>query len=157
MLCLVIALGSDHIVGVGMELSKGSENGPPKIKSVLPAAPAAKAGIQAGWILLSINGTNAASTYGIYSTQFNTTITNCQISNFQYGIYFNGASNGTIENNSLNMTANNQVDPTYSSAIVLYNGASRNRLANNTVSGYGDAILTRHGQPELLGTFGSPT
>jgi carboxyl-terminal processing protease len=60
MLSVATALGADHIVGVGMELSKGSENGPPKIKGVVPAAPAAKAGIQAGWILLSINGTNTA-------------------------------------------------------------------------------------------------
>ena len=55
-----MALGADHIVGVGMELSNGRENGPPKIKDVVPAAPAARAGIQAGWILLSINGTNTA-------------------------------------------------------------------------------------------------
>ena len=60
MLCVGMALGSDHIVGVGMELSKGRENGPPKIKGVVPAAPAAKAGIQVGWLLLSINGTNTA-------------------------------------------------------------------------------------------------
>ena len=56
MLSVAMALASDHIVGVGMELSKGSENGPPKIKAVLPAGPAAKAGVQAGWILLSIDG-----------------------------------------------------------------------------------------------------
>src|SRR4051794_38826649 len=60
MLTAAIALGSDHIVGVGMELSKGSENGPPKIKGVVSAGPAAKAGIQIGWILLSIDGTNTA-------------------------------------------------------------------------------------------------
>jgi carboxyl-terminal processing protease len=60
MLGVAMALGSGHIVGVGMELSKGSENEPAKIKRVVPAAPATKAGIQAGWILLSINGTNTA-------------------------------------------------------------------------------------------------
>ncbi len=48
----------DHIVGVGMELSQGGENGPPKVKTVLPAGPADRAGVQAGWILLSVNGTN---------------------------------------------------------------------------------------------------
>lgn len=55
-----MALGSDHIVGVGMALSKGDGTASPKIAAVVPAAPAAKAGIQAGWVLLSINGTNAA-------------------------------------------------------------------------------------------------
>jgi carboxyl-terminal processing protease len=60
MLGTAMALGSDHVVGVGMELSQGGENGPSKIKGVLPAGPAAKAGIQAGWFLLSINGTNTA-------------------------------------------------------------------------------------------------
>ena len=60
MLSVAMAFGADHIVGVGMELSNGRENGPPKIKGVVPAAPAAKAGIQTGWILLSINGTNTA-------------------------------------------------------------------------------------------------
>jgi C-terminal processing protease CtpA/Prc len=60
MLGVVLALGSDHIVGVGMELTKTSENEPPKIKSLMPAGPTAKAGIEAGWILLSINGANTA-------------------------------------------------------------------------------------------------
>ncbi len=60
MLGTAMALGSDHIVGVGMELSQGREDGPPKVKTVLPAGPAAKAGIQAGWFLLSVNGTNTA-------------------------------------------------------------------------------------------------
>jgi carboxyl-terminal processing protease len=58
MLGLLVVLGSEHIIGVGMELNKGSENGPPTIRRVLPAGPAAKAGIEPGWVLLSINGTN---------------------------------------------------------------------------------------------------
>lgn len=60
MLTVSMALASDHVVGVGMALGKGDEAGSPKITDVLPAGPAAKAGIQAGWILLSINGTNTA-------------------------------------------------------------------------------------------------
>ncbi|MFA5930453.1 MAG: right-handed parallel beta-helix repeat-containing protein [Candidatus Micrarchaeia archaeon] len=51
-----------------------------------------------------INGTNAASTFGIYSSQFNTTVINCSISMFSAGIYFNGSSNGTISRTSINTT-----------------------------------------------------
>jgi carboxyl-terminal processing protease len=57
---ILVALGSEYITGVGVELAKGGENGPPIIRGVLPAGPAAKAGIEPGWILLSINGTNTA-------------------------------------------------------------------------------------------------
>jgi S1-C subfamily serine protease len=60
MLGLLLALGSEYIIGVGMELAKGGENGPPTIRRVLPAGPAAKAGIEPGWVLLSVNGTNTA-------------------------------------------------------------------------------------------------
>jgi len=60
MLSVALALASDHVVGVGMELAKAGETGAPKIINVLPAGPAAKAGIQAGCFLLSINGTNTA-------------------------------------------------------------------------------------------------
>ena len=49
----------------------------------------------------SITGNNTTSTYGAYSTQSNTTVKNCNISNFQHAIYFNGAGNGTIENNTV--------------------------------------------------------
>lgn len=58
MLSVAVVLGSDHIVGVGMALGKGDGTGGPKIIDVLPAGPAAKAGIERGWILLSVNGTN---------------------------------------------------------------------------------------------------
>ena len=46
----------------------------------------------------SITGNNVTTTYGIYSDQFNTTIKNCRIKNFQHGIYFDTADNGTIAN-----------------------------------------------------------
>jgi parallel beta-helix repeat protein len=52
----------------------------------------------------SIRGSNTSSTYGITSTQPNTTIRNCNISNFQHGIYFNGASNGSITNTNSSTT-----------------------------------------------------
>ncbi len=44
----------------------------------------------------SISGNNSSATYGVTSVQPNTTVQNCNISGFQYGIYFNGASSGTI-------------------------------------------------------------
>ena len=86
----------------------------------------------------SITGNNATGTRGVYSTQFNTTIQNCNILNFSTPIYFNAASNGTISNVSANTTY------TYSYpdgvGIVFYNGANYNQLSNiNTTSltGYG--------------------
>ncbi len=59
-LSVAMALAADRIVGVGMALVKGDETGSPRISQVLPAGPAARAGIEAGWLLLSINGTNTA-------------------------------------------------------------------------------------------------
>ncbi|MCX6773055.1 MAG: S8 family serine peptidase, partial [Candidatus Micrarchaeota archaeon] len=46
----------------------------------------------------SINGSNYSATYGIYTSQTNTTVKNCQISNLATGIFFNGVENGTINN-----------------------------------------------------------
>jgi len=50
------------------------------------------------------------STNGINSNQPNTTIKNCQIDWFGNGIYFNGASGGLIQNNTI--TAMNNLAPT---------------------------------------------
>ncbi|MFA5077461.1 MAG: LamG-like jellyroll fold domain-containing protein, partial [Candidatus Micrarchaeia archaeon] len=77
-----------------------------------------------------IEGTNTSNTWGVYTNQFNTTIKNCNINGFDVGIYYNGAHNGTIENNNINVTVNNYVNPTYSTAILLY-GAHFNTLNNN--------------------------
>jgi C-terminal processing protease CtpA/Prc len=60
LISVATTLGADHIFGVGVELGEGGENGSPKIRFVLPGTPAAAAGIQPGWTLLSINGTNTA-------------------------------------------------------------------------------------------------
>jgi len=66
--------------------------------------------------------------YGIYSNQFNTTIRNCNISNFQHAVYFNGADNGTITN----ITAVSTTPESY--AIYLYNGANYNTISNLTIA-----------------------
>lgn len=51
---------------------------------------------------LSLNGTDTVNTYGVYSTQRNTTVKNCVISNFSVGVIFAaGSGNGTIANNTI--------------------------------------------------------
>gem|GEM_PF-3460308 len=81
----------------------------------------------------SLTGNNSNASIGIYSTKTNTTVRNCLINGFDSGIYFNGASNGTIENNSINTTTNYTLGTPYSSGIFLFNGANNN-LVNNTSS-----------------------
>ncbi len=45
----------------------------------------------------SITGNNATGTAGVYSNSSGTIVRNCNISNFQYGVYFNGTAGGTVE------------------------------------------------------------
>ena len=82
----------------------------------------------------TIIGANVTGTYGIHSTQFNTTVRNCNISNFSSGIYFAGASNGTIENNSISITRTGSGNPTFNGAIVLGSASTYNFLNINNVS-----------------------
>lgn len=49
----------------------------------------------------NLTGSNISGTYGVFSTQFNTTIMNCNISNFSAGIYFSNATNGTLYRNNI--------------------------------------------------------
>lgn len=71
----------------------------------------------------SLIGTNASSSYGVYSSQSNTTVKNCNISKFNAGVYFNGAT-GTITNNTINITSSNAVSPHWASAIMLISGTA---------------------------------
>ena len=48
-----------------------------------------------------LSGANVTGTYGVYSDQLNTTVTNCQIRDFDVGIYLAG-SYGTAANNAIN-------------------------------------------------------
>ena len=80
----------------------------------------------------SIIGANTSGKYGIYSSQFNTTIRNCNISNFATGIYFEGADNGTIENTTTHTTAAYSLPS--GNGIYLYNGANYNTITGS--SGY---------------------
>ena len=73
----------------------------------------------------------AANTRGVYSNQFNTTVKNCNVidGNYsstetgRYGIYFNGADNGIIENNLVKTNNSN--------AIYTDSGANYNVLLDN--------------------------
>jgi parallel beta-helix repeat protein len=49
-------------------------------------------------------GNNKSGTYGIYSTQFNTTVKNCNISNYQHAIYINGGASPSITGSLLSTT-----------------------------------------------------
>ncbi len=72
----------------------------------------------------SITGNNASGTFGVYSNQFNTAIKNCNISNFDTGILFNGAANGRIDNDTVSTTSSAYIAPTWSAGITLYNGTN---------------------------------
>ena len=89
----------------------------------------------------SIFGTNTSSTYGIYSNQFNTTIKNCNVSNFANGIYFvTGANNGTISNTN---ASTSQSFSYPNGAAISINGANYVIVSNsngNALSG-GEGII----------------
>ncbi|VVB57438.1 Right handed beta helix region [uncultured archaeon] len=50
---------------------------------------------------------DGAGQYGIYSNYTNTTILNCRVKDFQYGIYLEGAANATLRGNTLEATIAN--------------------------------------------------
>ena len=78
----------------------------------------------------TITGNNTSTTYGVYSTQLNTTVQNCIISNFTAAIYYNVSNNGTIYNNTLKL---NQYGIYLSNSS--YSNASSNNMTSNSVSG----------------------
>jgi len=73
-----------------------------------------------------IIGNNTSSTYGIYSNQFNTTVKNCNISGFQYGIHFNNATNGSIQHTNASTT-----QPT---GIAVYFVSSHNNSLSSIIA-----------------------
>ena len=74
----------------------------------------------------TITGGNTTDAYGVYSNQSGTTIKNCQVSNFQDGIRFDGAINGSITNTTASTTQAS------GNGISLLNGANGNAIANST-------------------------
>ncbi len=80
----------------------------------------------------SITGNNASGSFGVYSYNFNTTVKNCNISNFATGIYFNAVSNGVIDNNTVSSSFGYY--PPSGLGIYLSSGASNNVISNNRVT-----------------------
>jgi len=112
----------------------------------------------------TITGANGSGSYGIYSTQFNTTIKNCIIGNYSTGIYINGdaADYANITNNTINLTyatscsyttgacngiflnnadyatiRNNYIQAAGGLGINLYNSASYNNVSYNNITASG--------------------
>lgn len=125
-----------------------------------------------------ITGANTSSSYGVYSNQANTTIQNCNISNFATGIYLAGdkADDATITDNTINLTyssscsgisngpcngiyvnggdnatiARNNVS-TYQYGINIYSNANDNRVLNNSVTvANGNGITVRTSSTNLV-------
>ncbi len=99
------------------------------------------------WI--NYTGNDTGYYFGIETNQFNTTVRNCNIYNYTIGIFFNGADNGTIENNNI-ILYNNKTLPTTvidygltprASGILIHDSANYNTIVNNTAySRYGRGI-----------------
>ncbi|MCX6770812.1 MAG: S8 family serine peptidase, partial [Candidatus Micrarchaeota archaeon] len=86
----------------------------------------------------SITGNNSTNTYGIYSNMFNTTVKNCNISNFATGIFFNGSANGTIDNTSISTTQAVSGNDGY--GINLINNSNYTTITNSGISNAGSGI-----------------
>ncbi|MCX6770838.1 MAG: right-handed parallel beta-helix repeat-containing protein [Candidatus Micrarchaeota archaeon] len=143
------AINSSFSGGNGMRFTSGANGASATNNTVssggaangiyIDGASNAKVDCQGG----SIIGANASSTYGVYTDQANTTVKNCQVSSFATGIYFNGATNGTISATSASTTRALSGNDGY--GIYIYNGASYNSLAGSngtSANGYGIALFS---------------
>ncbi|HYD04039.1 MAG TPA: right-handed parallel beta-helix repeat-containing protein [Alphaproteobacteria bacterium] len=75
----------------------------------------------------SITGNNYSGASGIYSNSSNTTVLNCNINGFMYGIYYNNTNNGTIQNNNFTLMNN--------SALGIYlSNSDNNKIISNIIS-----------------------
>lgn len=77
---------------------------------------------------VTISGNNAVSTNGIYSAEFNTTIRNCMINDFENGIYLIGG-NSLVNNVNVSSVCTNPGD---GSGITLNTGGYN--TINNTIA-----------------------
>ena len=76
----------------------------------------------------SLTGSNTNGTYGIHTSRFNTTVKNCNISGFQHGVHFNGATYGTIQN----VTASTNQVPGV--GIYLLTGSNYNTISDSNLT-----------------------
>jgi parallel beta-helix repeat protein len=93
----------------------------------------------------NLTGGNVSATYGIYSTQANTTVQNCNINNFANAIYFNGVKTGLIDNNNLSSSFAYPGSGTSGLTLFIYS-SSYNVIINRTIArGYGAVPITVYG------------
>ena len=134
--------------------------------NITPAAFSGVIEIAASNVTLDCNGstiigTNASSTFGVYvDSQYNITIQNCTIMNYDRGIYIRSATNVTIKNNTMNsnsefgvylrdsnfnnISSNNLIDNS-DYGIYMDNSDSNNITQNTLYSnapGYDDLRIT---------------
>ena len=81
----------------------------------------------------TIDGTDAGGSYGVYSNQYNTTVKNCVITNWEMGICYEGSNNGLIQNNTIN---SNSVW-----AAIYLASSSNTRITNNTANSNYDGFF----------------
>jgi parallel beta-helix repeat protein len=79
----------------------------------------------------NIIGNSSGTTYGIYTNSSNTTIVNCTVQNYTYGIDLNHSSYGNLTSN----TANNNIR-----TGICLNYSSHDILTNNTASASDEGI-----------------
>ena len=98
--------------------------------------------------LYSINGTYDGTTYGIYTNSSNTTIKNCLVQNYTFGIHLNYSNYTTLFNNTIKSSTDNGIRLYFSSynnltnnnvssnayGIFLFDYCNNNTLFNNTVN-----------------------
>ena len=96
----------------------------------------------------SLSGANNAGSIAIYSDQFNTTVINCNISNFATGIsiYSDSADYANITNNTITQTYASSCHYTTGVCNAIFiNGADNATITYNSLtsgsSGYGINLL----------------
>ena len=98
----------------------------------------------------AITGNNLVRSSGIYSDQFNTTIKNCDVRNFQHAIYFNRATNGTISNTTAG-TTHSSFHAT--GTAIYFVSASNNTVSissGNSTTGIGMAMDANSSQNTII-------
>ena len=90
----------------------------------------------------TLYGDGAAGTYGVYSDQSGTEIINCDISNFDSGIFLNGTANGTIAGDKVHDNLNYAVllSGSHGATVANSTAASSNNYAVHLSSSAGNEI-----------------